>query len=193
MVTRGCRGLYGDYMSGPVSSAPVLLSGPFLLFDRAAGFLSPRPRIVVADARSRCQGWSVFATTEGVAFTSASTTACSTGRVDCFFLLLPVRGPWIVDCGFSVDVHVGCDDRISLYPAAPFRLAIMLYAWTIAQAGRDSSLARQTGWARSANPHNSHTSDPPDALKGAPELEISHIAIGIMDIAILRIRFRTPN
>ena len=31
-----------------------------------------------------------------------------------------------------------CDDRISLYPAAPFRLAIMLYAWTIAQAGRDS-------------------------------------------------------
>jgi hypothetical protein len=78
----------------------------------------------------------------------------------------------IVDCGFSVDAHVGCDDRISLYPAAPLRLATMLYAWTIAPAGRDSSLARQTGWARSANPHNSHTSDPPDAPERAPELKM---------------------
>jgi hypothetical protein len=38
--------------------------------------------------------------------------------------------------GFSVDVHVACDDRISLYPAAPFRLATLLHAWTIAQVGR---------------------------------------------------------
>jgi len=27
------------------------------LFDRAAGFLSPRPRIAAAGARRRCQGW----------------------------------------------------------------------------------------------------------------------------------------
>ena len=48
--------------------------------------------------------------------------------------------------GFSVDVHVACDDRISLYPAAPFRLATLLHAWTITQVGRGSSLVRQTGW-----------------------------------------------
>jgi hypothetical protein len=51
----------------------------------------------------------------------------------------------LVVCGFSVNVHVACDDRISLYPAAPFRLATLLHAWTIAQVGRGSSLARQTG------------------------------------------------
>src|SRR4249920_1030031 len=76
----------------------------------------------------------------------------------------------LVVCGSSVNVHVACDDRISLYPAAPFRLATLLHAWTIAQVGRGSSLARQTGWARSANPHNSHTSDPPNAPEGASEL-----------------------
>ena len=80
----------------------------------------------------------------------------------------------IVVCGFSVNVHVACDDRISLYPAAPFRLATLLYAWTIAQVGRGSSLARQTGWARSANPHNSHTSDPPDPPEGASEPQMAH-------------------
>jgi hypothetical protein len=67
--------------------------------------------------------------------------------------------------GFRVDVYGGCDDRISLYPAAPFRLAILLHAWTIAQVGRGSSLKRQTGWARSTNPHNSHTSNPPNATR----------------------------
>jgi hypothetical protein len=33
---------------------------PFLLFDRAAGFLPPRPRIVAAGARRCCQGWPLF-------------------------------------------------------------------------------------------------------------------------------------
>jgi hypothetical protein len=31
-----------------------------LLFDRAAGFLPPRPRIVAAGARRFCQGWPLF-------------------------------------------------------------------------------------------------------------------------------------
>jgi len=35
----------------------VLTWGAFLLFDRAAGFLPPRPRAIAADARRRCQGW----------------------------------------------------------------------------------------------------------------------------------------
>src|SRR4029079_8853897 len=69
--------------------------------------------------------------------------------------------------GLSIDVHVACDNRISLYPAAPFGLATLLHARTIAQEGRGSSLTRQTGRARSANPHNSHTSDPPNAPKGS--------------------------
>src|SRR4029077_11739097 len=87
-----------------------------------------------------------------------------------FFYLFSVCFGMLVVCGFSVNVHVACDDRISLYPAAPFRLATLLHAWTTAQVGRGPSLARQTGWARSANPHNSHTSDPPDAPEGASEL-----------------------
>ena len=87
-----------------------------------------------------------------------------------FFYLFSVCFGMLVVCGFSVNVHVACDDRISLYPAAPFRLATLLHAWTIAQVGRGSSLKRQTGWAKSANPHNSHTSDPPDAPEGASEL-----------------------
>ncbi len=31
--------------------------------------------------------------------------------------------------------HVSCEDRINLYPAAPFRLATMLRAWTITEQG----------------------------------------------------------
>ena len=66
------------------------------------------------------------------------------GDVGLFSPLAP--SGWVLSVrGFCVDVHVACDDRISLYPAAPFRLATMLHAWTIAQVGRDSSLARQTG------------------------------------------------
>jgi hypothetical protein len=87
-----------------------------------------------------------------------------------FLYLFSVCFGMLVVCGSSVNVHVACDDRISSYPAAPFRLATLLHAWTIAQVGRGSSLARQTGWARSANPHNSHTSNPPDAPEGASEL-----------------------
>ena len=62
-----------------------------------------------------------------------------------FFYLFSVCFGMLVVCGFSVNVHVACDDRISLYPAAPFRLATLLHARTIAQVGRGSSLARQTG------------------------------------------------
>jgi hypothetical protein len=35
-----------------------------------------------------------------------------------------------------VDIHCSCDGRISLYSAAPIRLAILLNAWTITQEGR---------------------------------------------------------
>src|SRR6202140_6013778 len=78
-----------------------------------------------------------------------------------FLYVFSVCFGMLVVGGFSVDIHVACDGRISLYPAAPFRLATLLHAWTIAQVGRGSSLTRQTGWARSANPHKSPTSPPP--------------------------------
>jgi hypothetical protein len=41
----------------------------FLWFDRAAGFPLPRPQDADADARRSCQGWPLFAATEGLAFT----------------------------------------------------------------------------------------------------------------------------
>ena len=41
----------------------------FLWFDRAAGFPSPRPQDADADAHRSCQGWPLFAATEGLAFT----------------------------------------------------------------------------------------------------------------------------
>ena len=37
--------------------------------------------------------------------------------------------------GSCDDVHVSCEDRINLYPAAPIRLATMLYTWTITGRG----------------------------------------------------------
>jgi hypothetical protein len=56
-----------------------------------------------------------------------------------------------------------CDDRITLYPAAPLRLATLLHARTIAREGWGSSTQRQIGKANSAMVFASHTSDPPNA------------------------------
>ena len=36
----------------------------------------------------------------------------------------------------SVEVHGSCDGRISLYPAAPIRLATLLHAWTYRAGGQ---------------------------------------------------------
>jgi hypothetical protein len=47
--------------------------------------------------------------------------------------------------GFSVDVHGACDDRISLYPAAPFRLANLLHARTN-RAGRTGLIFETADW-----------------------------------------------
>ena len=41
----------------------------------------------------------------------------------------------------GVEVHGSCDGRISLYPAAPIRLATLLHAWTY-RAGRMGLMAR---------------------------------------------------
>ena len=163
------RAILGSLIAGQ-ASIPIFLSGAFLLFDRAAGFLPPRPHNVAADARRRCQGWPRQRPPKAWPLhRRARRHARSVGLIASFPCCSSFCCPWVVDRGFSANVHVGCDDRISLYPAAPLRLATLLHAWTIAQVGRGSSLTRQTGWARSANPHNSHTSDPPNAPEGALE------------------------
>ena len=53
---------------------------PFLLFDRAAGFLPPRPREAKAGARRYCQGWPLLRPPSGSALTGSSTTAHWQGR-----------------------------------------------------------------------------------------------------------------
>jgi hypothetical protein len=148
-------------MSGALSS-PISVGAFFLAF--ALSFVRPRRRLSFAPTvdfgrRARAEAVKFGRRSAIEAHFDVSRPRLDSfehgGRLDGyrpeersvveFFLPLSVCFGCFVDCGFSVDVHVGCDDRISLYPAAPFRLAIMLYAWTIAQAGRDSSLTRQTG------------------------------------------------
>ncbi len=54
--------------------------------------------------------------------------------VGCALSVFLIFGSRVVS-GFCDDVHVSCEDRINLYPAAPIRLATMLNAWTIAEVG----------------------------------------------------------
>ena len=111
---------------------------PFLLFDRAAGFLSPRPRIV---AGRRAQGVSRLAAFQrppsGSAFTRPSTTAGldGSGRLHSLsYGVVLLYSDHVCFFGRSCyEVHGACDSRINLYPAAPIRLAKVLLAWTIAQ------------------------------------------------------------
>ena len=148
------------------------LPGPFLLFDRAAGFLPPRPRIVAAGARRFCQGWPLFSghPSGAPAFTAIEHDGRlgGSGRLllsvtcDSVFVLARYSDH---GCAFGrscYEVHGACDVRINLYPAAPIRLAKVLLAWTIAQEGWDSSFERQIGKCRFAMQTHSHTSDPPD-------------------------------
>jgi len=59
--------------------------------------------------------------------------------------------------GSCDDIHVSCEDRINLYPAAPIRLATMLNAWTIALRWDGANLYNGALTKRTL----SHTSDPP--------------------------------
>ena len=54
--------------------------------------------------------------------------------VGCALFVFLFFGSRVVS-GSDDDVHVTCEDRINLYPAAPIRLATMLNAWTIAEVG----------------------------------------------------------
>src|SRR5262249_58982233 len=117
---------------------------PFLLFDPPAGFPSSRPQDVAAGARRVCQGWPLFSgPPTGSAFTRPSTMAGLMGRVDYtpasyLSVYVSASGIPITDVDFGrpcYEVHGACDNRINLYPAAPIRLAKVLLAWTIAQAG----------------------------------------------------------
>jgi len=74
-----------------------------------------------------------------------------------------------------------CDDRITLYPAAPLRLATLLHARTTAREGWGSSTQRQIGQAKSAMVFASHTPDPPNApTEGASEPLACHLAFPVV-------------
>src|SRR6516165_4473435 len=112
---------------------------PFLLFDRAAGFLSPRPRIVAGRRAQGVSRLSAFQRPPGRArpLHDRARRQDLMGRVD----YTPYLMGWcycipITDVFFGrscYEVHGACDSRINLYPAAPIRLAKVLLAWTIAQ------------------------------------------------------------
>jgi hypothetical protein len=58
-----------------LSLASSLYHSPFFCSTRAAGILPPRPRVVVAVARSDGQGRRFFSAAEGLSLTIASTAA----------------------------------------------------------------------------------------------------------------------
>src|SRR5262245_12288538 len=133
------------YMGAPrVKSLPApffYLSSflSFLLFDRAAGFLPPRPRIV---AGRRAQMLSRLAALQrphppgAWPLQQSSTTAGLMGRVwlrsCCLFypVFVSARVIPITDvpflAGLATKSMAACDNRIHLYPPAPIRLAKLL-------------------------------------------------------------------
>jgi hypothetical protein len=150
----------------------------FFSFFLSLSLVRPRRRLSLAPTagccRRRAQGVSRLAAFQrppsGSAFTRPSTTAGLMGSVDLLLSLLLIRHRVSArysdhECAFGrscYEVHGACDVRINLYPAAPIRLAKVLHAWTIAQAGWGSSFERQIGKRRSAMRTHSHTSDLPD-------------------------------
>src|SRR5215475_12756164 len=151
-----------------------LLVLPFLLFDRAAGFLPTAycRRPARADAVKAGRFFSGHHPPGGLGLYSnrARRQRLDGSGVDytpfCYLSVLSVSAHYSDDgcCFFGRrchEVHGACDNRINLYPAAPIRLAKVLLAWTIAQAGWGSSSERQIGKCQFAMRTHSHTSDLP--------------------------------
>lgn len=65
---------------------------------------------------------------EGLVLGGSSTALCLRDRGE-WVVVSRLPGLRVLDRS-SVKVHGSCDDRTNLYPAAPFRLANMLHAWT---------------------------------------------------------------
>ena len=137
--------LWGLYEPGTVKpdfSASALSS--ILLFDLKSPFFRPDPG-VCGSRRARSVKDGAIAPPAGLSLTDRAPRYAGAIEGRCLVAVFSVCLGMLVVGGFSVDGHVACDDRISLYPAAPIRLATLLHAWTIAQVGRGSSLTRQTG------------------------------------------------
>jgi hypothetical protein len=149
--------MWSAYMSAPRVKSPsrpffylsFFLS--FFLFDRAPQAFSRPDRVLSqAGARRCCQGWPLFSghTLPGGSglYSNRARRQGLMSRVDyapvyftpssCHRALFRWRMFFGRPC---YEVHGACDVRINLYPAAPFRLAKVLFAWTIVQAGWDSS------------------------------------------------------
>ena len=142
-VRRTLWGLYEPGTVKPDFSASFALSS-ILLFDLKSPFFRPDPGVCGA-RRARSVKDGAIAPPAGLSLTDRAPRYAGAIEGRCLVAVFSVCLGMLVVGGFSVDGHVACDDRISLYPAAPFRLATLLHAWTIAQVGRGSSLTRQTG------------------------------------------------
>ena len=143
VVQRALWGLYEPGTVKPDFSASFALS-TILLFDLKSPFFRPDPG-VCGSRRARSVKDGAIAPPAGLSLTDRAPRYAGAIEGRCLVAVFSVCLGMLVVGGFSVDGHVACDDRISLYPAAPFRLATLLHAWTIAQVGRGSSLTRQTG------------------------------------------------
>ena len=152
---RRCANMVGLY-ERPACQVPpralfsiFLSSCPFSCSTAPQAFSRPDRVLSQAGARRCCQGWPLFSghTLRGLRpLQQSSTTAGLMSRVDyapvyftpssCQRALFGWRMFFGRPC---YEVHGACDVRINLYPAAPFRLAKVLFAWTIVQAGWDSS------------------------------------------------------
>ena len=129
-------------LSSPISRPPLHFR-PFFVRPEEPFFRSDPGVCGARRARSVKDG--AIAPPAGLSLTDRAPRYAGAIEGRCLVAVFSVCLGMLVVGGFSVDGHVACDDRISLYPAAPFRLATLLHAWTIAQVGRGSSLTRQTG------------------------------------------------
>ena len=125
---------------------PFLSSCPHPFVRSGHPILSSRPcQLQPARARKICQGRRVSAAERGLSLTDrapryAGARSWSVRLAFCVRLLLQSSG-LVIWTGLASRSMASCDGRISLYPAAPIRLATLLHAWTY-RAGRMGLIAR---------------------------------------------------
>lgn len=132
----------------------------------------PDPGARRSAARKICQGTARWRRPQGLSLTDRAPRYAGCDLGVSVGSASPLSSSGLVNGRSSVEVHGSCDDRISLYPAAPVRLATLLHAWTY-RAGRMGLIPRTAEWLdHSAKRFLSHTSDLPNAPEGASELYI---------------------
>src|SRR5262245_5598880 len=123
------------------STAPQAFSRPdrHMVAGRRAQMLS---RLAASSAATTLWGALAFTAIEHDGRLDGSgvdyTPDCYLSVLKCQARIIPITDvPFLA--GLATKSMAACDNRINLYPAAPIRLAKVLLAWTIAQAGWGSS------------------------------------------------------